>query len=133
MNKQTLALILIRLSLGLIFAIHGGAKFAGGIGGTAAFFESISIPSFLAYIVATIELVGGVLLIFGVLTKIISALFVFIMLGAIFTVKGPLGFLDGYELEFALIAMSVTTFIASDWKTVFAFVPTTKQITEVSS
>lgn len=31
MNKQTLALVVIRISLGLIFAIHGGAKFAGGI------------------------------------------------------------------------------------------------------
>ena len=133
MNKNEIAKVILRVVIGFTFFLHGLDKFQSGISNIADYFASLGLPGFFAYGVATIELVGGVLLVFGVLTKIISALFVFIMLGAIFTVKGPLGFLDGYELEFALIAMSVTTFIASDLKTVFAFVPTTKHITEVSS
>jgi putative oxidoreductase len=42
-----------------------------------------------------IEVVGGIALILGVGTRIASALFGLIMIGAIFTVKLPDGFLNG--------------------------------------
>ena len=40
-----------------------------------------------------IELIGGIVLILGIGTRIVSVLFAVIMLGAIFTVKLSLGFL----------------------------------------
>ena len=98
--------------LGLTFFIHGFSKFQGGIENTVGYFESLGILSFLAYIVAFIELVGGILLILGIGTRIVSGLFAVIMLGAIFTAKLSAGFLGdgqmaGYELELALLAMAI--------------------------
>ena len=56
---------------------------ARGIENTVGFFDSLGIPGFMAYIVATIELVGGVLIILGLATRVVAALFVAVMLGAI--------------------------------------------------
>lgn len=66
----------------------------------------------MAYIVAGIELIGGLAVILGLGTRIVSVLFAVIMAMAIFTAKLPAGFLGngqaaGYELDLALLAMSV--------------------------
>lgn len=106
------ALIVLRFALGLIFTAHGFDKFAGGIGNTAHFFESIGISGALAYVVATVELVGGVLMLLGLGTRIIAALFIIVMLGAIFTVKIGTGFIGGYELDLALLGMSIALLIS---------------------
>ena len=112
MNKNDAGAVVLRVILGLTFFIHGLSKFQGGIGNTVGFFESLGILGFLAYVVAVIELIGGIMLILGIGTRIVSVLFAVIMLGAIFTVKLSAGFLGngqmaGYELELALLAMSI--------------------------
>ncbi|MCQ6559671.1 DoxX family protein [Paenibacillus mendelii] len=113
MNKRFEAGVLIlRLVLGLTFFVHGLTKFQDGIGNTAAWFDSIGIPGFAAYIVAIIELVGGLAMIVGFGIRIVSVLFALVMLGAIINVKFEIGFLGnqqmaGYELDLALLAMSV--------------------------
>ncbi len=99
--------LFIRIVLGLTFFIHGLSKFQGGIEGTVGFFDSLGIPGFIAYVVAVIELIGGVAVIVGLGTRIVAALFVFVMLGAIFTAKLGAPFLGGYELDIALLAMSL--------------------------
>lgn len=117
MHKQyEISALILRLVLGATFLIHGFAKFQGGIGNIVGFFESVGIPGFLAYIVAIIELVGGFALILGLGTRVISAFLSIIMIGAILTVKLPLGFLGngqmaGYELDVALLAMAVSLVI----------------------
>ncbi|MBZ5752743.1 DoxX family protein [Metabacillus rhizolycopersici] len=112
MNKNEVGKVILRVVLGLIFFIHGLSKFQGGINNTVGFFDSIGIPGFMAYVVALIELIGGIALILGIGTRIVSVLFAVIMLGAIFTAKLPLGLLGngqmaGYELDLALLAMSI--------------------------
>ncbi|MGE8079981.1 DoxX family protein [Peribacillus loiseleuriae] len=112
MIKNEAGAVILRIILGLTFFIHGFSKFQGGISNAVGFFDSIGIPGFVAYVVAGIELIGGVALILGIGTRIVSVLFAIIMLGAIFTVKLPLGFLGngqmaGYELELALLAMAI--------------------------
>jgi putative oxidoreductase len=112
MNKQEIGKVILRGILGLIFFIHGLDKFQGGITNTAGYFDSLGVPGFLAYAVAVIELVGGIALILGIGTQIISLLFALIMVGAIITAKLPAGFLGngqmaGYELDLALLAMSI--------------------------
>jgi putative oxidoreductase len=106
-NKYEIGGFILRLILGIIFFVHGLEKFQGGLGNTAGFFESVGIPGCLAYVVAVIELVGGLALIVGIGTRIASALIGCIMLGAIITVKGSLGLSGGYEFDLALLAMSV--------------------------
>lgn len=109
---QNIGIIILRVVLGFIFAVHGFQKFQAGLGNIAGFFDSIGIPGFLAYVVAIIELVGGILLILGVGTRVISALLAIIMVGATFTAKFSIGFvgangLAGYEFDVALAAMAI--------------------------
>ena len=112
MNKNEVGIVILRVVLGLIFFVHGLSKFQGGITNTVGFFDSIGIPGFMAYVIALIELIGGIALILGIGTQIVSVLFAVIMLGAIFTVKLPAGLLGngqmaGYELELSLLAVSI--------------------------
>lgn len=106
-SKQEVGAIILRVVLGLIFFSHGLDKFQGGIGNTVSFFDSIGVPGFSAYIIATIELVGGIAMVLGIGTKVVSILFAIIMIGAMFTVKFSAGFLGGFELDLAFLAMSV--------------------------
>lgn len=112
MFRNEVGALIIRVVLGLIFAVHGLVKFQDGIGSTVAWFESINIPGFLAYGIASLELVGGILLIIGLATRIVSGLFVLLMLGAIITVKFAVGFLNGVEFDLALMAMAAFLAIA---------------------
>lgn len=121
MNANEIGKVILRAILGLTFFIHGLSKFQGGIANTAGFFDSIGVPGFMAYIVATIELVGGVIIIFGLGTRVVAMLLTVIMIGAIFMVKLPAGFLGdgqmaGYELEVLLLAISVYFIFASQSK-----------------
>jgi putative oxidoreductase len=111
LNKNEIGLSLLRVMLGLVFLANGVAKFQGGIENTVGWFDSIGIPGFLAYVVAIIELVGGIALILGVGTRIVSVLIGFIMLGAIFTVKLPAGFLNGYVYDLVLLIIAVNLFL----------------------
>jgi len=113
MNNHQLGALVLRVVLGISFFIHGLVKFQGGIGNIAGWFESIGLPGFLAYAVATIELVGGAALILGLGTRLVSALLGIIMIGATLKVKLAAGFLGdgqsgaGWELDLAFLAMAV--------------------------
>ncbi len=107
MKKKEIGIIITRLVLGIIFIIHGLDKFQSGIGNIAGWFESIGLPGFTAYIVAIIELFGGIALILGLGTRYVSMLIALVMLGAMFKVKLAAGFLGGYELDVILLAVSI--------------------------
>ncbi|OAH54771.1 oxidoreductase [Domibacillus aminovorans] len=112
MNKLGVSIFLLRIVLGISFFVHGLVKFQGGISNTVGWFESIGIPGFLAYVVGTIELVGGIALILGLGTRIVSALLVVVMIGAILKVKLAIGFLGsaemaGYELDLAFLVIAL--------------------------
>ncbi|MCY9546621.1 DoxX family protein [Lysinibacillus xylanilyticus] len=109
---QNIGSTILRVVLGFIFAAHGYQKFQGGIGFTADYFDAIGIPGFMAYIVAIIELVGGIAIILGLGTRLIGALLTVTMIVAIFTAKLSVGFigengLAGYELDLALAAIAL--------------------------
>ena len=121
MNSNEIGKIILRAVLGLTFFIHGLSKFQGGIANTVGFFDSLGIPGFMAYVVAVIELIGGIALLLGLGTRIVSLLFALIMIGAIFTVKLSVTFLGngqmaGYELDLILLAASIYFFFAEKSK-----------------
>ncbi|MFF2753298.1 DoxX family protein [Psychrobacillus sp. NPDC058041] len=112
MDKLGISTLLLRLVLGISFFIHGLAKFQGGIANTVGWFDSIGILGFFAYVVATLELVGGIALILGIGTRVVSAFFIVLMIGAIVTVKFAVGFLGtadmaGYELDLAFLVIAL--------------------------
>ncbi|SER93549.1 Uncharacterized membrane protein YphA, DoxX/SURF4 family [Gracilibacillus ureilyticus] len=106
-NKYEVSILILRVVLGISFFIHGIAKFQGGIENTVGWFDSIGLPGFFAYVVALIEVLGGIALIVGLLTRIVSTLIVLLMIGAIFKVNLTMGFLGGYELDIAFLTMAL--------------------------
>ena len=97
----------IRILAGITFIAHGLPKFED-IAGTQGFFGSIGLPPELALPIGLLEVIGGIFLIVGVLTRISAALLIIDMIGAIFLVKISKGFVGGYELELLLIAICIS-------------------------
>jgi putative oxidoreductase len=123
MKKIEVSTLILRVILGVTFFIHGLVKFQGGIENIVGWFDSIGLPGALAYGVAVLEMVGGLALIIGLGSRIVSALLVLLMLGAIVKGKLAVGFLGngqgaGWELDLALLAMSL--FIAINDSKMFA-------------
>ncbi|QDG90116.1 DoxX family protein [Pseudarthrobacter sp. NIBRBAC000502770] len=115
MNKSALtttALAALRIILGFLFAAHGWQKFnEWTIAGTQASFAKMGVPAadVMAPAIAVLELAGGVALILGILTRVVAALLVVDMLGALFLVHAPAGIFaanGGYELVLLLAAAS---------------------------
>jgi len=111
-NSQEIGSLLLRVVLGITFFVHGLSKFQGGIDNIGVWFHSMGIHNFMAYVVATIELVGGLSIILGLGTRIVAAFNVFIMAGAILFVKLPAGLtgngkMAGYELELSLMIIAL--------------------------
>jgi uncharacterized membrane protein YphA (DoxX/SURF4 family) len=105
------SMIIIRVSLGIIFLAHGVQKISG-MDGIVQWFGSIGLPPALAYVVATIETVGGAFLILGLFTRVAAAGILFVMLGAIFSVKLSKGFIGGYEFDVSLLAMALSLILS---------------------
>jgi putative oxidoreductase len=105
-----IGLLILRVVLGLTFALHGWQKFFEfTIAGTQASFRSMGVPlaDIAAPVAATLELVGGIALILGLLTRVAAGLLIFDMLGAIFLVHIANGFFaanNGVELSLLLAA-----------------------------
>lgn len=107
-----LGITLIRVVVGLTFFLHGWQKlFTNGIDGVGGFFGSVGIPAapVAAIIVTFLELLGGLALILGIGTRLVSVLFVFEMLVALLTVHLANGFFvtnNGIELVLLLGVVS---------------------------
>lgn len=117
MKKSTIVSTIARVVLGILFLTHGIDKLHMGLSNVEAWFNSIGVPGVLAYVVATIELVGGVMLIIGIFTRYVSAIFVMMLIGAIFTTKLSIGLLGngqmaGYELDLSFIVIAIYLIVA---------------------
>lgn len=77
------AVFALRVSTGVLFLAHGLLKvFVFTIPGTVGFFESLGLPALLAYAVIFGEVFGGLALILGVGTRVVSLALVPVLLGA---------------------------------------------------
>ena len=83
-----LALLLVRLVIGLAFVIHGWPKIQNPMGWMNAMGGS-SVPSFLQALAALAEFGGGIALILGLLTPIAAFGLVCQMVGAFLLVHFP--------------------------------------------
>jgi putative oxidoreductase len=107
-------IFIVRITMGALFAVHGYQKFAGGIGGVVSFFSKLGVPApgVLAPFVAGLELVGGILLILGVATRWISALFACEMLVTTVFVQIPAKGWNGADLDRMLLAAALLFILA---------------------
>lgn len=110
----------LRVSLGILFLAHAGLKlFVFTPSGTAHFFASLGLPPALAYATMAAEVGGGLALILGVWTRVVSLALIPILLGAILTVHGKAGFFftdpnGGWEFPAFWIAALVTQALLGD-------------------
>ena len=105
------SMLVTRVALGIIFLAHGVQKISG-FDGIIQWFGSMGMPAVLAYVVTTIETVGGTCLILGLFTRTAAAGIMFVMLGAIFSVKISKGFIGGYEFDVSLLAMAFSLILS---------------------
>ncbi len=113
-HNKDLGLLILRVVVGIIFIVHGYAKVTN-IGGVVGFFGMLQLPAFLAYVVAYVELLGGVSLVIGYGSKVSSVLLAFTMIVAIIKVHGPKGFANS-EFVLTLLAANLAIFFAGSGK-----------------
>ena len=111
-------MLILRIGIGVVFVGHGWDKVVtNGIDKVAGFFASMGIPSptASAYFGGYVELIGGILLIVGLGTNIVSLLLSVVMAGAIYFVHLKDGFLsvDGGGYEYPLVLLLVLLFFAA--------------------
>jgi putative oxidoreductase len=110
-----LALLVLRVVVGLLFVGHGAQKLfgafgGGGLDGTAGMFDNIGLrPGWLhARIGGTAEFAGGALLALGLFTPFVAAVLIAVMTAAVITVHAPNGIWNtnqGYEFNLVMAAV----------------------------
>jgi putative oxidoreductase len=106
---QPLALLALRLILGVIMIDHGyGKVFHGGLAQHVARVSSLGLPGWLAYLSAFTEFFGGMLLIAGLLTRCVSIAVMIDMAVAIWKIHWKNGMFGkgGYELVLTLATIA---------------------------
>lgn len=117
MNLKTLmssdagwGISILRVVTGIVYAGHGYSKFQG-LDSTAGFFGGLGIPlpDLMAMVVASVEGIGGVLVVLGLFSRIISAFQAFVMLVAILLAHFDSGMFGqgGYQWALLLLAASL--------------------------
>lgn len=81
--------LVLRLALGLMVLLHGIAKLTGGLAFITSLMAQNGLPEFLAYAVYFGEVLGPLLLIFGVYARVGAGLIAINMLVAIALVHLP--------------------------------------------
>lgn len=116
-----IALLVVRVIVGVIFAAHGAQKLFGAFGGYGLA-ATVKMMGPLGYPVTIGEFFGGLGLIVGFLCRFSAASLIVIMIGAIAMVHGQHGFFlgkgpdMGFEYNLALIGLLAPILIAGPGK-----------------
>ena len=109
----SLAPLAVRLIVGVIMLAHGWQKLTemgpGNFGGQMLAGLGVPLPVLMGYVVTFVEVVGGILLIVGFLSRLAALLLTINLVVAVLMVKVNVGLLSGSsgtgaELDLALIA-----------------------------
>jgi putative oxidoreductase len=100
--QRNVGLLILRVSTGLIFLMHGWMKIHN-LPQTGMMFAHMGFGSPVGYFIAWLEVIGGLALILGIATRFFGVVFFIEMLVATLVV----GFGRGLGLEFYLAAVSL--------------------------
>jgi putative oxidoreductase len=121
-TENSVALAILRVVLGVVFLAHGSQKVLGwfggyGFSGTMGFFtNNMHIPAVFAFLAIAAEFLGGLGLIFGLLTRIAAFGIAVDMVVAVLTVHVHVGFFmnwtgaqkgEGFEYHLLVLAMTL--------------------------
>jgi putative oxidoreductase len=108
-SLQPIALLLLRVAIGVIFLTHGYPKLAKNAAPMQAFFVQHGLPSYFVYVAGILEVFGGGLLIIGLFARWAGLLLAIEMGVAIWKVHSFGGILAVHNYEFPL-ALAVGCF-----------------------
>lgn len=87
--QNDISALILRLASGALFLAHGWMKVSFfTIPGTVGYFEGLGLPGFVAYLTILAELGGGLALILGVATRLVSLALIPVLLGAAWVHSG---------------------------------------------
>jgi len=118
---QSLAPVVLRVVVGLVFALHGYQKLQGGVAGTAGFLAGLGfpMPEVFAILLIAAELVGGILLVLGLFNYWTSRVLGIVAIVALLTVHVTKGFFisaGGYEYILLILAATISLMITGPGK-----------------
>ena len=108
---------------GIVIFPHGAQKVLGlvwrtGIDGALGFYTSMGVPAFLGWMAMTIELVGGIALIVGILGRVAAFAVALDMVVAVIQMHWMVGFfmnwdgqLRGEGFEFHILAVTLALIV----------------------
>ena len=114
-NNTDLALLLLRVVIGVVFIAHGWQKlFVFGLAGVAKAFTEMGVPfpAITGPAIGGIEIVAGVAIILGILTRLASLGLACDTLGAIIFFHAKHGFFVPMGIEFVLSLLAVVLALA---------------------
>ena len=94
----------LRITVGVLFIVHSIGKFDVSSKG---FFSSVGLPADMAILIGLLELIGGIFLVVGVLTRISSSFLAIEMLGVMLYVKKLQSFSGKGGVEMDLLAFAI--------------------------
>ncbi len=98
---------ILRVVLGIIMIVHGWPKIKD-LKGTAAWMGQKFKPGmFWAVVVSVAEFIGGIFLVLGFLTQIVSFILVIQFIVIILAMNLPKGFKGGYEFDLLILAAAL--------------------------
>jgi putative oxidoreductase len=111
-NSLSIAMLLLRCTVGIILFVAGAGKVFGWFGGfgmkaTLGYFATSGITPFWAYVSCYAELIGGFLLIIGLLTRPAAFILFVNMLVAVIYVGTKKFFAGGGAYPFSLMISSL--------------------------
>ena len=111
------SMFILRVVLGTIFIAHGAQRLFGmfggiGIEGTAKLVEGLGLPNpaLVAVIWASIEFIGGLFLLFGILARWAAVVIAIVMLIVTYKINLPYGFFiqrGGIEYDLLILGSCV--------------------------
>ena len=125
-TDDSIALLLVRLTLGVVIFPHGAQKLLGwfgghGFAGAMQFFSGeLKLPVVVGLLVIIAEFFGALALIFGFLGRVGAFGILCVMLGAIFLIHGKFGFFmnwygtqqaEGFEYHLLAIGMALAVLV----------------------
>lgn len=119
-SSNDYAALVLRLGLGAVFIAHALLKILVFTPeGTAGFFASLGVPGWLAYPVIAAELLGGIMLVAGIKTRLVALALIPVLIGSIALVHGSNGWLfanegGGREYPLFLIVAAISLSFLGD-------------------
>jgi putative oxidoreductase len=110
-NIFTFASLPLRIIAGIGIMLHGLPKLLD-IPGTQTSFTNMGLPPELAVVIGLLEVIGGLAILLGILTRIAAGLLAIQMIGATLLVKLSKGFIGGYELDLLYFAIMISLILS---------------------